>query len=198
MLFFLFRFGDALWQAVSASCPHVAACLPPTVPDLPGAKWAQSAIYTALPNNAISGLSSLHAFLLNAQRYRATSWSDDQNVPDQEELLKQLDYVYFPDFFSSSRNSLSFWQHLALRSAIGLWEKLFSWHHPCSRMVVFACLLRNMNCQMNLQMPEQMASASSPRQRDHCIWQSLFFLMLFMSAFTGAVTQLCRLWVFSS
>lgn len=113
VLLFLLHFGETLWQAVSASCLHVAACLPlalPTVPDLPGAKWAQSVIYTALSNNGINGLSSLCALTLNAQRCWAT---DDQNAHYWEGLSKQLDCVYFPDYFSSLWRFLS-WHHLAL------------------------------------------------------------------------------------
>lgn len=139
--FSLLHFGGTLWQAVSASCLHVAACLPPalsTVPDLPGAKWAQSAIYTALSNNGINGLSSLHALMLNAPRCWAT---DDQNAHYREGLSKQLDCVYFPDFFSCLWRFLSL-QHLALEV---WWEKLFSWHYPYSGMVIFACILKNIS-----------------------------------------------------
>lgn len=81
MLLFLLHFGGTLWQADSAFCLHVTAYLAPAlpaVPDLPGAKWAQSAIYTSLSNNGINGLLSLHALMLNAQG----CWAIDNQKKD--------------------------------------------------------------------------------------------------------------------
>lgn len=133
---------EALSGRHALSCLHVTAYLPPAlpaVPDLPGARWAQSAIYTALSNNGINGLLSLHALMLNAQMCWAMY---DQNAYYREGFSKQLDCVYFPDYSSCLWRFLS-WQHLTLGVQ---WGKLLSWHFPYSRMVMFACILKNISC----------------------------------------------------